>query len=383
MSSLAFEHIDKIYPGGAQAIFDFSLTIADGERVALVGPSGCGKSTLLRLLAGLDDPTRGVLRIGDEPVNAVQPQRRNVAMVFQDYALYPHLTVRANLEFPLKMRDQPRADIARQVAWAAELLGLGALLDRLPRQLSGGQRQRVAMGRALVRQPAAFLMDEPLSNLDARLRVQIRAELSELLERLGATALYVTHDQAEAMTLGDRVAVLEQGRLRQVAPPQTLYERPANTFVASFIGNPPMNLFPARLITEAEGCALRVSDQSLALASAAGASKRWLPWLDTALTVGIRPEHLCLASATAPGLRATVSDVEYLGHETLLHVRIDGTDRSAAALVARLPGLQPFTKGETVRLGLEWTRLHGFGAEGTALPDFVAASAPYAAPSSG
>ncbi|HAS50743.1 MAG TPA: ABC transporter ATP-binding protein, partial [Gammaproteobacteria bacterium] len=200
MADVEFETIDKIYPGGTQAVFEFSLTIADGEALALVGPSGCGKSTLLRLLAGLETPTNGVLRIGGEEVNDQSPQQRNVAMVFQDYALYPHMTVRQNLEFPLKMRRLPRPDIEKQIQWAAELLSLGELLNRLPRQLSGGQRQRVAMGRALVRQPTVFLMDEPLSNLDARLRVQIRAELSELLDRLGATTVYVTHDQSEAMT---------------------------------------------------------------------------------------------------------------------------------------------------------------------------------------
>ncbi|MFZ1643620.1 MAG: ABC transporter ATP-binding protein [Candidatus Contendobacter sp.] len=371
MASLAFEHIDKIYSGGTQAIFDFSLTVADGELVALVGPSGCGKSTLLRLLAGLDDATRGDLRIGGELVNDLPPQRRNVAMVFQDYALYPHMTVRGNLEFPLKMRDRPRADIARQVAWAAELLSLGGLLDRLPRQLSGGQRQRVAMGRALVRQPAAFLMDEPLSNLDARLRVQIRAEIGELLERTGTTTLYVTHDQAEAMTLGDRVAVLDHGRLQQVAPPQALYERPANTFVAGFIGNPPMNLLPARL-TVAEGRLwLRLGEQTLPLELPAAVAERWLAWLDAPLTTGIRPEHLHLASDGDDGVRATVSDAEYLGHETLLHVRVDGLDPPGSVLVARLPGIRPFHKGEAVRLGLESARLHGFGPDGAALDGLV------------
>ncbi len=382
MASLAFEHINKIYPGGTQAIFDFSLTIADGEVLALVGPSGCGKSTLLRLLAGLDDATHGNLRIDGVTVNDLPPQRRNVAMVFQDYALYPHMTVRANLEFPLKMRDQSRADIARQVAWAAELLGLGELLDRLPRQLSGGQRQRVAMGRALVRQPTVFLMDEPLSNLDARLRVQIRAELSELLERLGATTLYVTHDQAEAMTLGDRVAVLDRGRLQQVAPPQELYERPANTFVAGFIGNPPMNLFPARLTATGSGLGLRLSEQTIPLALPANVAERWRVWLDAPLTAGIRPEHLHLAADDEDGLRTTVNDAEYLGHETLLHVRVDGQDPPGAALVARLPGIRPFHKGETVRLNLDETRLHGFGPDGAAL-DGSSNLASYTAPGSG
>ncbi len=368
MASVTYERVDKVYPGGTQAIFDFSLAVSDGERMALVGPSGCGKSTLLRLLAGLDDATRGVLRIGGDVINDLPPQRRNVAMVFQDYALYPHMTVRANLEFPLKMRDQSRADIARQVAWAAELLGLDELLDRLPRQLSGGQRQRVAMGRALVRQPTVFLMDEPLSNLDARLRVQIRAELSELLERLSATTLYVTHDQAEAMTLGDRVAVLDHGRLQQVAPPQELYERPANTFVAGFIGNPPMNLFSARLnAASGGGLQLRLGEQTAPLALPATSAEGWRVWLDAPLTFGIRPEHLRLAEDCEESVRTTVSDAEYLGHETLLHVRVDGLDPPGAALVARLPGIRPFHKGEPVRLSLDPARLHGFGPDGVAL----------------
>jgi len=368
MASVTYERVDKVYPGGTQAIFDFSLAVSDGERMALVGPSGCGKSTLLRLLAGLDDATRGVLRIGGNVINDLPPQRRNVAMVFQDYALYPHMTVRANLEFPLKMRDQSRADIARQVAWAAELLGLDELLDRLPRQLSGGQRQRVAMGRALVRQPTVFLMDEPLSNLDARLRVQIRAELSELLERLSATTLYVTHDQAEAMTLGDRVAVLDHGRLQQVAPPQELYERPANTFVAGFIGNPPMNLFSARLnAASGGGLQLRLGEQTAPLALPATSAEGWRVWLDAPLTFGIRPEHLRLAEDCEESVRTTVSDAEYLGHETLLHVRVDGLDPAGSALVARLPGIRPFHKGEPVRLSLDSARLHGFGSDGVAL----------------
>lgn len=370
MADVAFETVDKIYPGGTQAIFDFSLAIADSEVLALVGPSGCGKSTLLRLLAGLDDATRGALYIGGGRVNDLPPQRRNVAMVFQDYALYPHMTVRANLEFPLKMRGQPRAEVAHRVAWAAELLGLGGLLDRLPRQLSGGQRQRVAMGRALVRQPAVFLMDEPLSNLDARLRVQIRAELSGLLDRLGATTLYVTHDQAEAMTLGDRVAVLDHGRLQQVAPPRELYEQPANTFVAGFIGNPPMNLFPARPIAVDGGFGLRLGEQTVALAFPADVTERWRAWLDTPLTAGIRPEHLHLVTDDDGGLRATVSDAEYLGHETLLHVRVDGQDPPGAPLVARLPGIRLFHQGEMVRLNLDPTRLHGFGSDGEALDGF-------------
>ena len=364
MASVDFEHIDKIYPGGTQAVFDFNLTVADGEALALVGPSGCGKSTLLRLLAGLETATRGTLRIGGQAVNDQPPQRRNVAMVFQDYALYPHMTVRRNLEFPLKMRDLSRAEIERQMRWAAELLGLDGLLDRLPRQLSGGQRQRVAMGRALVRQPAVFLMDEPLSNLDARLRVQIRAELSDLLERLSATTIYVTHDQAEAMTLGDRVAVLDHGHLQQVAPPQELYERPANTFVAGFIGNPPMNLFPARLVADAGGLRLRAGDQSAPLASSAAATECWGDYLEQPLTAGLRPEHLSLATEAEAGWRATVHDAEYLGHETLLYLRLAGMADPNPILVARLPGIRPFHKGDVVKLRLDCERLHLFGPDG-------------------
>ena len=374
MATIDFEHIEKIYPGGTQAVFDYNLAVADGELVAFVGPSGCGKSTLLRLLAGLETVTRGTLRIGDRPVNALPPQQRNVAMVFQDYALYPHMTVRHNLEFPLKMRDLPRADIDKQVDWVAELLSLGGLLDRLPRQLSGGQRQRVAMGRALVRQPTVFLMDEPLSNLDARLRVQIRAEIGELLERTGITTVYVTHDQAEAMTLGDRVAVMDRGRLQQVAPPRELYERPANTFVAGFIGNPPMNLFPAQLTAAADGgLNLRLGEQSWPLALPAPTAERWRAWLDRPLTAGIRPEHVGLVAAEAGGLRATVADAEYLGHETLLHLRVDGMATPAPILVARLSGIQLFDKSAAVRLALDSTRLHLFGPDGLALTDGTAA----------
>jgi len=288
-------------------------------------------------------------------------------MVFQDYALYPHMTVRGNLEFPLKMRSLPRSEIARQVAWTAELLSLGALLDRLPKQLSGGQRQRVAMGRALVRQPAAFLMDEPLSNLDARLRVQIRSELSELLDRLGATTLYVTHDQSEAMTLGDRVAVMDRGRLQQIAPPQELYERPANAFVAGFIGNPPMNLFPVRVVSASAGVQLHLGEQTLPLSAPIANCRQ-----DAPLTAGIRPEHLRLAS---DGLRATVSITEYLGHETLLYARISRMDAPGSMLVARLPGIQIFHPGDTVRLSLDPMRLHFFGRDGAAL-DHGSADAP-------
>src|SRR6184192_4141226 len=253
MARVELEHVDKVYPGGTHALFDLTLAIDDAELMVLVGPSGCGKSTVLRLIAGLEEATAGTIRIGERVVNELRPQERNVAMVFQDYALYPYLSARGNLEFPLKMRRLARDDMRRRVEHVADLLDITALLDRLPKQLSGGQRQRIAMGRALVREPAVFLLDEPLSNLDAKLRVQVRAEIKELQQRTRTTMVYVTHDQVEAMTLGDRVAVLDAGRLQQVAPPRELYERPANVFVAGFIGNPPMNLFPTRLSTDDRG----------------------------------------------------------------------------------------------------------------------------------
>src|SRR5450759_2807321 len=264
MASVDFEHVDKVFPDGTRAVVDCTLRIADGELVVFVGPSGCGKSTLLRLLAGLDQVTSGTLRIGDRVVNDLAPQERNVAMVFQDYALYPFMSVRRNLEFPLKMRQLPREEMQRRIDWAAGLLDITALLDRLPKQLSGGQRQRVAMGRALVREPTVFLLDEPLSNLDAKLRVQVRAEIGELQRRTATTMIYVTHDQVEAMTLGDRVVVLNPGRLQPVAPPRELYDRPANVFVAGFIGNPPMNLFSTRLsVADRHRATMTVGDQSV------------------------------------------------------------------------------------------------------------------------
>ena len=247
MASIAIDRVDKIYPNDFQAIHDLSLVIEDGEFLVLVGPSGCGKSTALRMVAGLEEITSGTLQIGDRVVNDVEPKKRDIAMVFQNYALYPQMTVRDNIGFALKIAKVPKKEIARRVDEAAQMLELIEQLDKKPAQLSGGQKQRVAMGRAVVRQPAAFLMDEPLSNLDAKLRVQMRAEISRLQRQLGVTTIYVTHDQVEAMTMGDRVAVLKDGRLQQVDTPQYLYDRPVNVFVASFIGSPAMNLYEAVL----------------------------------------------------------------------------------------------------------------------------------------
>jgi ABC-type sugar transport system ATPase subunit len=361
MASVAFEHVEKVYPNGTHAVIDCTLAIDDGELLVLVGPSGCGKSTLLRMLAGLEPVSGGTLRIGDRVVNELSPQERNVAMVFQDYALYPFMTVRQNLEFPLRMRRMSRSVIDQRVAWAAEVLELAPLLDRLPKQLSGGQRQRVAMGRALVREPSVSLLDEPLSNLDAKLRVEVRAEIAELQRRTRTTMIYVTHDQTEAMTLGQRIAVLDRGRLQQVADPHELYERPANTFVAAFIGNPPMNVFPVRLQRGGDGRAqLTIGDQTVTLPAES------LPdGAERARSAGLRPEAFGLVAdaATTPStLEVTLEHVEYLGHETLAHVRAGDVH-----LVARLPGMPDLPAEQRVRLTIDPRQLHLFDHDGRAL----------------
>jgi multiple sugar transport system ATP-binding protein len=346
LARVSFEHVEKVYPGGVRALIDCSLEVADGELLVLVGPSGCGKSTLLRLLSGLEEPSAGTIRIDGRDVGAESPQSRNVAMVFQDYALYPHMTVRENLAFPLRMKKLERDAITSRVAKTAELLELGALLERLPRQLSGGQRQRVAMGRALVREPAAFLLDEPLSNLDAKLRSQVRAEIETLQRRTGTTMLYVTHDQVEAMTLGDRVAVLHEGRLQQVAPPRELYERPANVFVAGFIGSPPMNLFAARVAKDANGrLALAVAGSLLALPDALLDAAAKHEGAD--ITAGVRPESLALVAPNTPGaLPARVEQVELLGHESLVHLRV----APDLHWIARVPGMSPLAHDTQVAI---------------------------------
>jgi ABC-type sugar transport system ATPase subunit len=382
MASVDFESVEKRYgkraerarsepeasearapAGTVVAVADLSLSVADGELLAVVGPSGCGKSTLLRLLAGLEAPTRGTIRIDGRPVNERSPQERNVAMVFQDYALYPHRSVAGNLAFPLEVRRVPRDAIRRRVAEVAELLGIAGLLERRPGELSGGERQRVAMGRALVREPSVFLLDEPLSNLDAKLRVRVRAEIAELKRRTGTTMLYVTHDQVEAMTLGERVAVLHEGRLQQVAPPRELYARPANLFVAGFIGSPPMNLLPARLGVGAGG--RRVVDldgQRLALPDGLAAAVRAAA--DGAVTLGARPEALRLSAPRSDALRARVLHLEFLGHELLAHLALGA---GGAALVARLAHPCELVRGDSVALDLDPDGLHLFGADGRAL----------------
>jgi len=325
MAAITLSGVGKRYPDGTRAVDGLDLTVAEGEFLVLVGPSGCGKSTALRMIAGLETISEGELRIDDRLVNALTPQQRNIAMVFQNYALYPHMSVGKNLRFPLRMRRMSRAAIERKVDEIARVLGLEALLDRRPKQLSGGQRQRVAMGRALVRDPAAFLMDEPLSNLDAKLRVQMRAEIGEIQRRTGTTTIYVTHDQVEAMTMGQRVAVLHEGRLQQCAAPQELYERPVNAFVASFIGSPSMNLFHAPVA----GHELLIGEQRIALPEALRVQ---LPALSGAeqLLFGLRPESFTLADDATPDTRIAirVESVEPLGHEQIVHARLPLTGRN-------------------------------------------------------
>ncbi|GAA1075383.1 ABC transporter ATP-binding protein [Tsukamurella spumae] len=324
MADIVFDHVRKTYPDGSTAVSDINLEIADGEFVILVGPSGCGKSTTLNMIAGLEDISDGELRIGGTRVNEKAPKDRDIAMVFQSYALYPHMSVRENIAFPLQLAKLPKAEINAKVEDAARSLDLMQHLDRKPSQLSGGQRQRVAMGRAIVRSPKAFLMDEPLSNLDAKLRVQMRTEVSRLQKRLGTTMVYVTHDQTEAMTLGDRVVVLKSGDVQQVGAPQELYERPANLFVAGFIGSPAMNFVPGRLtsvgINTALGEILLLDSPRLAEKAAAAGNRTG------DVIVGIRPEHFEDARLLDPNqrvggltFRATVDVLESMGSDKYIH----------------------------------------------------------------
>ena len=329
MAAVSFSEVGKVYRDGTRALADFTLDVADGEFMVFVGPSGCGKTTALRMVAGLEDITEGQVRIADQVVNGLHPRKRDVAMVFQNYALYPHMTVYKNIAFALKVRKMPSDEIRRRVDEAARILGLTDELKRKPGQLSGGQRQRVAMGRAIVRDPQAFLMDEPLSNLDAKLRVQMRAEISRIQHELGSTTIYVTHDQVEAMTMGDRVAVLRKGRLQQVSAPQQLYDRPANLFVASFIGSPEMNLVEARLEQADGGLICRVGNQAIAVPSEIVKARPALErYVGRTIGFGIRPEQLEDAAlvgdvAHESKLTGRVVTTELLGSELLAHVEVD------------------------------------------------------------
>jgi multiple sugar transport system ATP-binding protein len=326
MATISLDKLTKIFPNGNPAVADLDLAVADGELMVLVGPSGSGKTTALRMVAGLEEITSGTVSLGGRVVNDLTPKDRNVAMVFQNYALYPHMTVAENIGFSLSLRGIPKAEVRAKVQAAAQLLGLTEYLKRRPAQLSGGQRQRVAMGRAIVREPAAFLMDEPLSNLDAKMRVQMRAEISRIQRRVGVATLYVTHDQTEAMTLGDRVCVLNMGRLQQCGTPQHLYERPDNLFVAAFIGSPAMNLYDATI--SPSGAEVRVGPQVLSLPAQLLASRPALAaYRDRRVILGIRPESLSdaglLPAPAGSTLRADVELTEALGNEIQLHFTIE------------------------------------------------------------
>jgi multiple sugar transport system ATP-binding protein len=396
MAQVVLDGVNKIYGNGFQAIDDLSLEIKDGEFLVLVGPSGCGKSTALRMVAGLEEISSGDLKIDERVVNDVHPKDRDIAMVFQNYALYPHMTVADNIGFALKLAKLPKAEIAERVAKAAQTLDLTEQLEKKPGQLSGGQRQRVAMGRAIVRQPKAFLMDEPLSNLDAKLRVQMRAEIAGLQRDLGVTTIYVTHDQVEAMTMGDRVAVLKRGVLQQVDTPQNLYDSPDNVFVAGFIGSPSMNLVRSRLERTDDGFTVTMGDAVLSLPDDAVSQRPALAnFAGSEIVVGVRPEDISDA-ALAPDTPAdrrmstTVSLVEALGAEIIAHFpmpaepfeimdqEFEGEDAVATAkdetgnyiYVARVSPRSTARIGDPIELAFDTGRFHFFNpADGSAIRD--------------
>jgi multiple sugar transport system ATP-binding protein len=381
MTAIELEQIKKVYPNGFEAVHGLDLGIEEGELMVLVGPSGCGKTTVLRMIAGLEDISAGQLRFGEKVVNDLGPKERDIAMVFQNYALYPHMTVAENIGFALTQRKMPKDEIAQKVAEAAKILGLTEWLERKPAQLSGGQRQRVAMGRAIVRSPSVFLMDEPLSNLDAKLRVQMRAEVSTIQRTVGVATVYVTHDQVEAMTMGDRVAVLRTGDLLQCDTPQTLYDHPENLFVAAFIGSPAMNLFEATLGENA--ATLKLGSQEIALSDAVRQSHPALAaHAGKTIIVGIRPESLPAANgdAAAATMDADVHLVEALGSELQVHFSIDARriipEESAADLgpegsglmdtgagVARVGPHVPAKPGERIRFAIDEDAMHFFEPE--------------------
>ena len=392
MASVELQRLFKKYDNGFEAVKDLNLEIADGEFLVLVGPSGCGKTTALRMVAGLEDITSGELKIGSRRVNDVPPKDRDIAMVFQSYALYPHMTVAENIGFGLKLRKMPKDEIARRVNEAAKMLGLDELLDRRPKQLSGGQRQRVAMGRAIVREPQVFLMDEPLSNLDTKMRVQTRAEISRIQKRLGVTTIYVTHDQVEAMTMGDRVAVMKSGVLQQVDTPQFIYDNPANLFVAGFIGSPPMNLCEGRLQRGETGLSLHIGDQQLRLDDGLIAQRGLqIDGSGRPVIVGIRPEDMedAAIAPAQPGqmLRSKVDITEALGSELMVHFGIDAphvpseprhatSDDSLKSLgaetgstfVASFSARSRVRPGDLVEISVDTSHLHFFDpADGSRL----------------
>jgi multiple sugar transport system ATP-binding protein len=404
MAQIVLDDVWKVFPGGTTAVRSLDLDIADGEFMVLVGPSGCGKTTALRMVAGLEVVTEGKVTIGDRVVNDMPPKDRDIAMVFQNYALYPQMSVFDNMAFGLKLRKMPRPEIEERVREAAGLLGLDELLDRKPVALSGGQRQRVAMGRAIVRHPQAFLMDEPLSNLDAKLRVQTRAQISRLQRELGVTTIYVTHDQIEAMTMGDRVAVIRKGVLQQVDSPQTLYERPANLFVAGNIGSPAMNLVEAELSVADGGIAVQLGDASLRVPDEVLAERPVLrSYAGRRVVLGIRPEDMedaALVSDAPPERRisTTVELREALGSDVVVHIPLDAppavtedvielaadidadaapTATETADAMARLNPRTQAQPGDRIELVVDTHRLHFFDVDtGAGIYDTVDEPAP-------
>lgn len=359
MAGLSLEHIGKTYPNGFEGVKDFNLEIEDKEFIIFVGPSGCGKSTTLRMIAGLEDITSGTLKIDGRVVNDVEPADRDIAMVFQTYALYPHMTVYDNMAFPLMLRKVPQADIDKAVHEAARILDLEKLLDRKPSALSGGQRQRVAMGRAIVRRPKVYLMDEPLSNLDAKLRVQMRAEISKLHDRLGATIIYVTHDQTEAMTLGTRIVVMKDGVMQQVDTPSKLYSEPCNLFVAGFIGSPQMNFIDATVVEKDGAVALSFGSNVVTLPDAKAAALK--PYAGKVVVMGIRPEDVVEEHEYAEGkalseqIDATVTVYELLGSEAMIYGDVDGGQISA-----HISAGNPVRTGNRIKVAFDVDKLHVF-----------------------
>jgi multiple sugar transport system ATP-binding protein len=387
VADVVFDEVDKVYENGVQAVYDLSLDVRDGEFLVLVGPSGCGKTTALRMVAGLEDISDGTVSIGGRVVNELTPKERDVAMVFQNYALYPHLTVADNIAFGLRLRREAKPVIEERVQWAAKLLDLTPYLARRPKELSGGQRQRVAMGRAIVRQPQAFLMDEPLSNLDAKLRVQMRADIAKLQRDLGTTTIYVTHDQVEAMTMGDRVAVMNQGRLQQVETPQRLYDNPANLFVAGFIGTPPMNLLAASVASQDGTVTLTVGSQRVPLSDEA---MRRFPEVrgraGRSVVLGVRADDLHRADRRPelPAINAGLELIEALGSQSIAYFRVDamvigvdedlleeqeaggeGVTAARPNLVVAMPAEEAIGlhAGESMPVAIDTRQIHLFDAE--------------------
>ena len=363
MASLSLQHINKTYPNGFQAVKDFNLEIEDKEFIIFVGPSGCGKSTTLRMIAGLEEISGGTLKIGDKVMNDVEPKDRDIAMVFQNYALYPHMTVYDNMAFGLKLRKVPKDQLDKAVREAARILDLEKLLDRKPKALSGGQRQRVAMGRAIVRNPKVFLMDEPLSNLDAKLRVQMRIEISKIHQRLGATIIYVTHDQTEAMTLGTRIVVMKDGVVQQVDTPQHLYEQPGNLFVAGFMGSPQMNFLDAQIAEKGGDLIAKVGEYDIVIPAAKAKVLKDGGYVGKTVVLGIRPEDIhdsqmfIEASPSVP-MTSTVKVYELLGAEVFLYFDVNGTQ-----VTARVDPRTNSKTGDTIKFAFDMEKSHFFDKE--------------------